>query len=222
MTDAKKAVRIVIADDYEMFRHGLKALFSGHPEFEVVGEAANGSEAINAVAELRPDILLLDLVMPEMGGMQVLRSLARSMNNMRIVLLSGAVEGAEIPRAFELGARGFVMKSTATDTLLECIRTVLAGKYWIGIQSAENLETALEHCRGNVRNGKRENYALTPREMEIIRAVVSGNTNKEIAFQFSISEQTVKHHIRSIFDKLGVYNRLELTLFVFHHGLIEK
>jgi len=221
-TEKNKPVRIVIADDHEIFREGLKALLAAHLEFEVVGEAANGDEAVQAVAALHPDILLLDRVMPKLGGMQVLHSLAGSLNNTRIVLLSGAVEGDDIPRAFELGARGLVMKDTATSTLLDCIRSVLAGKYWIGRQSADSLDATLKHCRGTVRKGKPENYKLTPREIEVIRAVVSGSTNKEIAGQLSISEQTVKHHITSIFDKLGVYNRLELTLFVFHHGIIDK
>jgi DNA-binding NarL/FixJ family response regulator len=222
MTDAKKAVRIVIADDHAIFRDGLKALLSADPEFEVAGEAANGDEALQAVASLRPDILLLDLVMPKTGGMHVLLSLSDTEGKTKTVLLSGEVEGGDISKAFELGARGLVLKDAATSTLLECIRTVLSGKYWIGRQKAENLDEALKHCRGTARRGTPEKYGLTPREMEVIKAVVSGSTNKEIAGQLSISEQTVKHHITSIFDKLGVYNRLELTLFVFHHGILEK
>jgi two-component system nitrate/nitrite response regulator NarL len=176
----------------------------------------------DAVAKLDPDILLLDLVMPGGGGMQVLRSLAESGSRTRVVMLSGAVEGEDITQAFELGARGLVKKDAAAAALINCIRAVLDGKYWIGRESASTMEEVLQRGRSTARKAQPGNYRLTPREMQIIKLVVSANTNKEIALQLSISEETVKHHITSIFDKLGVYNRLELTLFVFHHGIIEK
>jgi DNA-binding NarL/FixJ family response regulator len=132
------------------------------------------------------------------------------------------VEGDDISRSFELGARGLVRKDVAASMLINCMRAVREGKYWIGRQSAESIEEVLQRCRSSAKRASPENYRLTPREMQIIRAVVSASTNREIAQQLSISEETVKHHITNIFDKLGVYNRLELTLFVFHHGIIEK
>ena len=222
MAQKPRPVRILIADDHTIFRDGLKAILAGEPGFAIVGEAADGAEALKAVAELRPDILLLDLVMPGVGGMEVLGSLAGSKAKTHAIILSGAVEGEEISKAFEMGARGLVMKNSTTDTLCKCIRAVVAGQYWIGLKSAASLDEALKHCRGTAKKAKPENYGLTPREIQVIKAVVSGSVNKEIASQLSISEQTVKHHITSIFDKLGVYNRLELTLFVFHHGIVEK
>jgi two-component system, NarL family, nitrate/nitrite response regulator NarL len=210
-------------DDHAIFREGLKTLLAGQPEFLVVGEAGDGDEARKLVETLKPDVLLLDLVMPKMGGLDVLKALADSRCKARTVLLSGAIEGDEITKAFELGAMGVVLKDSATSALLfQCIRAVMAGQYWIGRQIVANLVETLRQQRSAEKKAAPKNYGLTPREMEIMKAAVSGCSNKEIAAQCSISEQTVKHHITSMFDKLGVYNRLELTLFAFHHGLIEK
>ncbi len=222
MAENGKAIQILIADDHSIFRDGLKNLLACEPEFQVVGEALDGDEALKLVRQLQPDILLLDLLMPRVSGMDVLRALSESRSKVRTILLSGVVEGEEISRAFELGARGLVFKDSATRLLFESIRSVMAGQYWIGQQSVSNLVQTLKQFRNSVKKTKPKNYGLTSREMEIVKAVVSGYANKEIAGKLSISEQTVKHHITSIFDKLGVYNRLELTLFVFHHGILDK
>jgi two-component system, NarL family, nitrate/nitrite response regulator NarL len=222
MVDKNAPVRILIADDHTIFRDGLKMLISDFPEFRVAGEAESADQALDAVAKLDPDILLLDLVMPGGGGMRVLRSLAESGSRTRVVLLSGAVEGDDITKAFELGARGLMKKDAATATLIDCIRAVLDGKYWIGRQSASTLDEILQRGRSTAKKAQPGNYRLTPREMQVIKLIVSANTNKDIARELSISQETVKHHITSIFDKLGVYNRLELTLFVFHHGIVDK
>jgi len=148
--------------------------------------------------------------------------LEESHSEVRTIMLSGAMEGEDISRAFELGARGLVLKDSATNMLFKCIRTVMSGQYWIGRQGVSNLVHALKQYKSSSRKAPSKNYGLTPREMEVVKAVASGFSNKEIAGQFSISEQTVKHHITSIFDKLGVYNRLELTLFVIHHEMVER
>jgi two-component system, NarL family, nitrate/nitrite response regulator NarL len=222
MADTAGVIRILITDDHTIFCDGLRTLFSREPEFKVVGEAHTGEEAIKLIPQLRPDILLLDLSMPKGNGMDVLRALNETSNNVRTIILSGALEGDEISKAFELGARGLVTKDATTSMLFKSIRAVMAGQYWIGRQSVGNLVQTLRECKTTAKNTKTKNYGLTPRELQIIKAVVSGYPNKEIASQFSISEQTVKHHITSVFDKLGVYNRLELTLFVFHHGIVEQ
>ena len=215
------AVRIVIADDHTIFREGLKSLFDRESEFKVVGEARNGEEALELTKKTNPDILLLDMVMPKLSGLDVLRRLTDAGTAAKVILLSGAIDPDQIARAFELGARGLVMKDTATSMLFKSIRSVVAGQYWVGQKSAASLVQTMKQCRG-AGGEQTRTFGLTPREMEVIRAVVSGSPTKEIAAKFNISEQTVKHHITNIFDKLGVYNRLELTLFVFHHGLVEK
>jgi two-component system nitrate/nitrite response regulator NarL len=222
MTENEGVIRILIADDHTIFREGLKTLISGQPDFKVVGEACDGSEVLKLVHKTQPEILLLDFLMPKASGMEVLQLLEESHSQVRTILLSGAIEGEDISRVFELGARGLVLKDSGTNMLFKSIRAVRAGQYWIGKQSVSNLIQALKQYRSSAKKASPKNYGLTPREMQVVRAVVSGFSNKEIAGQFSISEQTVKHHITSIFDKLGVYNRLELTLFVFHHEMVEK
>lgn len=221
MTDKTQPVRILIADDQPIFRDGLKALFTSEPEFELAGEALDGNEAMRLAASLNPDLLLLDLSMPGSSGLDVLRSLAKSKSEVKTIVLSGDINAEEITEAFRLGARGALLKEAAASLLFKAIRTVVAGQYWIGRQGASGLNQTMRQFK-NSGSRRKKNYGLTPREMEIIRAVAAGYSNKEIAGQLSISEQTVKHHITSIFDKLGVYNRLELTLFVFNHSLVEE
>jgi len=222
MSEGGMPIRILIVDDHAVFRDGLKSLFRGRPEFQVVGEAPDGRDVMELVEKLQPDILLLDAVMPKADGMDVLRELAVSQVKVRTIVLSGAMEGHDISRAFEAGAQGMVLKETASDTLFKAIHAVMAGMYWVVQKSVASAAEALKQSRKAERNVPSRNYGLTLREMEIIRAVVSGAPNKEIAEKFSISEQTVKHHISNIFDKLGVYNRLELTLFAMNHNLVEK
>lgn len=217
---SESSTRILIADDHTIFRDGLKMLLSGWPDFEVVGEAGDGDEVLHMVERLHPDVLLLDLFMPKKSGMKVLEELKELNTGVRAIVLSDAVEEKDIPTVFELGARGIVLKDSSADTLCKCVKAVLAGQYWLGRKIISKPPSKFRE--GGSNNDKSASYGLTPREMEIIRAVVSGGSNKAIARKFGISEQTVKHHITNIFDKLGVYNRLELVLFSFHHGLVKE
>ncbi len=217
-----KVVRILIAEDHTIFRDGLRNLLAREPEFRVIGEARDGDETLKLVAQLEPDILLLDFLMPKVSGMDVLKLLSESPSKVRTILLSGVMQGDDIYKAFELGARGLVLKDSAASLLFKSIRAVMDEQYWIGRQGVSSLGQTLKHYKSSAKSSKPKNYGLTARELEIVRAVVSGYPNREIAKQLSISDQTVKHHITNIFDKLGVYNRLELALFVFHHKIIEK
>jgi DNA-binding NarL/FixJ family response regulator len=222
MPKSESVIRILIADDHTIFRDGISALLSGQPEFKVAGEAGDGDEALRLVQRLKPDILLLDLLMPKKSGMEVLKRLAASGNRVRTIVLSAAAEGDEISRMFELGARGLILKDSPAAMLFKSIRAVMKGQYWIGRKGAASLAQTLKDSGDSSNGDMPKNYRLTPREMEVIGAVVSGCGNKEIAGKFGISEQTVKHHVTNIFDKLGVYNRLELTLFAFHHGIVKE
>lgn len=222
MNKVSSPIRILIADDHPILRDGLRKLLEAEPGFAVVGEAADGGEAVQLVQKVTPDILLLDLAMPKMPGLETLRELMGSAASVRTILLTAAIEKRQIAEALQLGARGIVMKESATEVLLKSIRSVMAGQYWIGRESVSNLVKTLQELADSGGEGPRQKtFGLTPREKEVITSIVSGYTNRDIAQKFSISEQTVKHHLTNIFDKLGVSSRLELALFAVNHHLVE-
>ena len=214
-----QSVRIVIADDHPIFRDGLKRLLEAEPTFKVIGEACDGVEAVGLVRQLRPEILLLDLAMPRRPGLEALRELNAQAVSARVILLTAAAEKEQIVEALQLGARGVVLKDSATQILLKSIRAVMNGEYWVGRESVSNLVQYLRSLMDAPKPSGPKRYGLTPRELEIVSAVVAGYANKEIAQHFKISEDTVKHHLSNIFDKIGVSTRLELALFAVNQSL---
>ncbi len=214
-------VRIVIADDHPIFRDGLRRLLESEPEFKVIGEASDGAEAVKLARSMKPDILLLDLAMPKHPGLEALRDLSTgSATPVRVILLTAAAEKSQIVEALQLGARGVVLKDSATQLLLKAIHTVMSGEYWVGRESVSNLVQYLRTLvQSSSDEARQRKFGLTPRELEIVAAVVAGYSNKEIAEYFKISEDTVKHHLSNIFDKLGVSTRLELALFAVNQSL---
>jgi DNA-binding NarL/FixJ family response regulator len=217
-----QSVRLVIADDHPIFRDGLRRLLEAEPDLKVMGEASDGAEAVKLARQLKPDILLLDLAMPKHPGLEALRELSvpSAAAPVRVILLTAAAEKSQIVEALQLGARGVVLKDSATQLLLKAIHTVMAGEYWVGRESVSNLvqylRTLMQSSHDEARQKK---FGLTPRELEIVSAVVAGYSNREIAEYFKISEDTVKHHLSNIFDKLGVSTRLELALFAVNQAL---
>ena len=217
-----QGVRILIADDHPIFRDGLKRLLESEPDFKVVGEACDGVEAVKLVRQLKPEILLLDLAMPRRPGLEALREMnsGAAASSVRVILLTAAAEKDQIVEALQLGARGVVLKDSATQILLKSIRAVMNGEYWVGRESVANLVQYLRTLvDSSSHESRKKRYGLTPREFEVISAVVAGYANKEIAEYFKISEDTVKHHLSNIFDKVGVSTRLELALFAVNQSL---
>jgi len=212
-------VRILIADDHPIFRDGLKRLLESEGEFKVVGEACDGVEAVHLARHLLPEIMLLDLAMPRRPGLETLRELVSHSSSVRVILLTAAAEKEQIVEALQLGARGVVLKDSATQILLKSIHAVMSGEYWVGRESVSNLVQYLRTLMAPIPHAHRNKYRLTPRELEIVSAVVAGYANKEIAQHFKISEDTVKHHLSNIFDKVGVSTRLELALFAVNQSL---
>lgn len=215
-------VSILIVDDHPALRYGLRKLLESEPGFKVAGEAADGAEALRLIRELKPQIVLLDLVMRRHSGLEVLRDLGAIDSQPRVIILTAIIEKAEIAQALQLGVRGIVLKESATEMIVDCIRSVLQGQYWVEREKVSDVVQLLRRFLP-VRGGKdpRQNFGLSSRELEVITAVVAGYSNREIAQKLTLSEQTVKHHITNIFDKLGVSNRMELTLFAISHHLVD-
>ena len=213
---AEAAIRVLIADDHPIFRIGLRTLIGNEPDFTLVGEADNGDQAIELAQTLRPDVLLLDLHLPGTNGLEVLRRLGSLNVPTRTVMLTAAIERGQMRTALMRGAWGVLYKHTATDLLTKCIRQVSRGEYWVGRDSVGELVDALRNpVRPDARPG-----GLTPREREIVSLVVTGASNKDIAWQLGLNEQTVKNHLRKIFDKLQVVNRVELALTAVERHLV--
>jgi two-component system, NarL family, nitrate/nitrite response regulator NarL len=212
-------IRILIADDHPLFRDGLRRLLESEPGFEVVGEASDGDMLVDLARKTKPDVLLLDLSMPRQDGMAVLKELAASRIPVRTLLLTASIEKAQIVQALKLGAYGVILKESTTQRLFDSIQCVMAGQYWVGRESVTDLVRALRTVTPVETGFRARDYGLTGRELEIVTLVVAGYSNPDIAQRCSISEQTVKHHISNVFDKLGVSNRLELALFAVNHRL---
>ena len=217
--DRLHQIRIVIADDHPVVRIGVKNMLQSDPGLEVLGEASDGDEAITATLELLPDILLLDLQMPRLPGLEAMRAIMSGSPTVKILLLTSTITTQQIIEALQIGARGIVLKDALADHLTTAIRAVSSGDYWIGGKRVVNLVGALHELMQQAAVPERKTYGLTPRELEVVGCIVEGCSNRDIAKQFSISEETVKRHLSNIFDKTGVSTRLELALFAIAHQL---
>jgi DNA-binding NarL/FixJ family response regulator len=208
----ERPIRIVLADDHPVVRIGVRNMLNETEGFEVIGEASDGDEAITLTLESQPDILLLDLQMPRLPGLEAMRAIMNGSPTVKILLLTSTITTQQIIEALHIGARGIVLKDAIAGHLQTAIKTVVSGDYWI--------VSALHELMQQAAVPQRKTFGLTPRELEVVGSIVEGCSNRDIAKQFGLSEETVKRHLSNIFDKTGVSTRLELALFAIAHQLV--
>jgi DNA-binding NarL/FixJ family response regulator len=213
-------IKVLIADDHPVVRVGLRNMLQSDGQIKVVAEAKDGMEALHMVRTLRPDILLLDLAMPKMPGMDALRELTSETTITRTIVLTGLIDKRQILEALQLGARGVVLKDAVVDHLSAAVRAVMQGQYWLEGRPVQNLVQVLRDLAAQTAVPAQKTFGLTGRELEVVGLITEGSTNKHIAQTFGISEETVKRHLTNIFNKLGVGTRLELALFALNHNLL--
>jgi len=207
---------VILADDHPLVLNGLYHLLREHPGFEVLERCSSGTEALAAVQRHRPDILVLDLLMPGMDGLAVARELSRLELAPNIVLLTAQLHEDQLIEALHLGVKGFVLKEMATKLLVECLRRVHAGGQWLEKDSANR---AMAKMVRREAKGREISTLLTPREIEVVRMVATGMTNKEIGAKLHIADGTVKIHLHNIYEKLNINRRAELVRVADDYGL---
>lgn len=209
MTASPNPIRILLADDHPMLRDGVAGLVGDQPDMELVGEASNGSETVEQFRRYRPDIILLDLQMPGMNGIDAMRAIRDEFPDVRVIVLTTYSGDVEILRALKAGAQAYLLKSVLRRELLDTIRAVHKGQKRIPPEVAAQLS---EHAGDDL---------LTLREIEVLRLIAAGKANKVVASDLSITEETVKGHVKSILSKLGANDRTHAVTIALKRGIIE-
>jgi DNA-binding NarL/FixJ family response regulator len=210
------AIKVLIVDDHNLVREGLKAVFDQGDEVEVVGEAGSGDEALELVDKVKPDVVLMDISMPGMNGIQATKLIREKHPDAKIVMLTMLDQEGYVYEAVKAGATGYMLKNTSSDDLVHAIQTVFEGKALLHPDATAQLLKEFVSLADN----KAKDYGLSSREMEVLQLLSQGNTNKEIAKALWISEQTVKTHVAHIFDKLGTSDRTETVATALRNGLV--
>jgi DNA-binding NarL/FixJ family response regulator len=206
------AIRIVIADDHSVVRQGLRMFLSLDPDLEVVGEAADGAQALRLARQLRPDVVVMDLLMPVMDGITATAAIRQELPNTEVLALTSVLEDASVVGAVRAGAIGYLLKDTQAEALCQAIKAAAAGQVQLTPKAAARLMQAVSTPESP--------EALTERETEVLRLLAQGHSNKQIAHRLQIAEKTVKTHVSNILSKLGVQSRTQATLYAVRTGLV--
>jgi DNA-binding NarL/FixJ family response regulator len=208
---SQQAIRLLIVDDHPIVRDGLRGAFTGTAEFDVVGEAAHGAEAVAQAVALRPDVVLMDLRMPRMDGVEAIRRLQRQAPAVRILVLTTYDTDSDVLPAIEAGATGYLLKDAPVEDLLRAVRCAARGESVLAPAVAERL---MVHVRRPAQG------TLSQRELQVLKLVADGATNREVAAKLFISEASTKTHLLHIYDKLGVHDRAAAVGEAFRRGLV--
>jgi len=213
--DDTPRIEILVVDEHLIFREGLRKLLEGEPGFTVVGDASSPGDALRAVEAHKPHIVIISRAGRSLVRLLQALHLGAEHHPARRIVLATAIERRHIVQAMELGVSGMLLKDTSARLMFDSVRSVVAGHCWIGREQLTNMAEALVRPVST----SKTRFRLTPRELEIVDAVRRGDTNKSIARQLSITENTVKHHLTTIFGKVGVFTRLQLAVFAINHKL---
>jgi NarL family two-component system response regulator LiaR len=211
----KKPIRVLIADDHHIVRKGIKVLLATEKDMQVVGEAENGLEAVEKAAALEPDVILMDIVMPEMDGIEATRKITAERPSTRILVLTSFAADDKVFPAVKAGALGYLLKDSTPEQLLEAIRQVYRGEPFLEPSIARKVLQELS----NPGAGKQTSDPLTEREMEVLRLIAQGMSNKEIAAKIFVAEWTVRSHVSNILGKLHLASRTQAALYALRAGL---
>ena len=212
-----KQARVVIADDQTLFRTGLARLLDEDSRVQVVGQAADGAEAVALALKLKPDVVLMDLKMPNVDGIEATRQLVAADPSINVLILTTFEADNYVIQALKAGARGYVLKDSLASAIVSSIVAVMAGER---VMASAVANRVLEMLTGTTT--PKEFYdGLTAREIEILKLAASGLANKQIAFRLTISEKTVRNHVSNMYDKLGIYDRSQAVLYAVRKGLVE-
>ncbi len=218
-----KKIRVVLADDHVMLRSGLKLLLNGQTDIEVVGEASDGAEAVSKAAELNPDVLLLDITMPNMSGIEALRTIKEKRPSISILILTMHENEAYLLEALKAGASGYILKKAADNELMSAIRAVYSGEVFI--PSSLTKSVVKEMVSGGVSGEQsvdNDQGQLSPRELEVLTLVAQGYTNQQVADRLYLSVKTVETYKARVMEKLSLGSRVELVRYALQHGFLSK
>jgi two-component system NarL family response regulator len=211
-------IHVLIADDHALFRKGVRKMLEAEEDMKVVGEAANGVEAVALARTLMPDVILMDITMPELDGIEATRTLHREMPHLGVVFVTMFEDDASVIKGLQAGGRGYILKDSGPESMLRAVRAVASGESLLGPSVAEKVMrqfAALDKVQSTLVD------ELTPREIEVLKAIAEGRSNKEIAVKLSLSEKTVKNHINNIFSKLHLFDRSQAMLYAIRKGLVK-